>query len=68
MIEINKYSGITYVTTGNVKQSNDGAEFIKCGNMWIDDHGHMVEETQDEFRSLTTGISSNFGDPFAEVK
>jgi len=68
MIEINKYSGITYVTTGNVKQSNDGAEFIKCGNMWIDDHGHMVEESQDEFRSLTTGISSNFGDPFAEEK
>jgi hypothetical protein len=68
MIETNKYSGITYVTTGNVKQSNDGAEFIKCGNMWIDDHGHMVEESQEEFRSLTTGISSNFGDPFAEEK
>jgi hypothetical protein len=68
MIETNKYSGITYVTTGNVKQSNDGAEFIKCGNMWIDDHGHMVEESQEEFRSLTTGISSNFGDPFVEEK
>jgi len=28
----------------------------------------MVEESQEEFRSLTTGISSNFGDPFAEEK
>jgi hypothetical protein len=36
--------------------------------MWIDDHGHMVEETQDQFRSLNTGINSTFGDPFAEVK
>lgn len=67
MIEINKYSGITYVTTGNVKQSNDNT-FVKCGNMWIDDHGHMVEETQNQFRSLNTGINSTFGDPFAEVK
>ena len=67
MIETNKYSGITYVTTGNVKQS-DNNTFVKCGNMWIDDHGHMVEETQDQFRSLNTGINSTFGDPFAEVK
>jgi len=67
MIEINKYSGNTYVTTGNVKQSNDKT-FVKCGNMWIDDDGHMVEETGKEFRSLDTGISSTFGDPFAEVK
>ena len=67
MIETNKYSDITYVTAGNVKQSNDNT-FVKCGNMWIDDHGHMVEETQDQFRSLNTGINSTFGDPFAEVK
>jgi len=68
MIEINKYSGIAYVTTGNFKQSTDGKEFIKCGNIWVDDDGHMVEEEENEFRNLTTGINSTFGDPFAEVE
>ena len=66
MIKTDKYSGITYVTTGNVKQSNEGAEFIKVGNTWIDDKGNMVEEDNGVFKSLSTGISSNFGDPFAE--
>jgi len=67
MIEFNRYSGNNYLTTGNVKQSNDNT-FVKCGNVWVDNQGTVIEETKTQFNNLTTGINSTFGDPFAEVK
>lgn len=64
MIKVDPYSGRTYITTGNVKQTTDGETFIKTGDMWISDKGSLVQEQNGEQQNLKTGIRSSFGDAF----
>lgn len=64
MIKVDAFSGRTYITTDNVKQSTDGETFIKTGDMWISDKGSLVQEQHGEQVNLKTGIRSSFGDAF----
>jgi len=68
MIEINPFSGNIYIETGNMKQSNEGPVFMKCGNSWVGGDGQIIQIREDDLLNITTGISSNFGDPFKELK
>jgi hypothetical protein len=66
MIEINKFSGHVYTEMGNVKQSNTGDIYMKCGDSWIGSNGEVVQIRSNDLFNLKTGVSSNFGDPFKE--
>jgi len=66
MIEVNKFSGHVYTDMGNMKQSNTGDIYMKCGNSWIGSNGEVIQIRNNDLLNLKTGVSSNFGDPFKE--
>jgi len=68
MIKVDLFSGHVYTDTGNLKQSDTGDTFIKCGDMWFGDHGEVIQQRGNDLFNLRTGISSTFGDPFKEIK
>lgn len=67
MIDINIFSGRSYLTTDHIKQSlNDDQTFIKCGDYWLADNGDLIQDKDGKQFNLNTGIQSTFGDPFNE--
>jgi hypothetical protein len=68
MIKVNLFSGRVYTETENFIQSNTGDTFVKSGDMWIGEHGELIQQRDDELLNIGTGISSNFGDPFKDNK
>ena len=68
MIKVDLFSGRVYTETDSFKQSNNGDTFIKSGDMWIGEHGEMIQQRSNDQFNINTGISSNFGDPFKEDK
>jgi hypothetical protein len=68
MIKVDLFSGHVYTDTGNLKQSDTGDTFIKCGDMWFGDHGEVIQQRGNDLFNLHTGVSSTFGDPFKEIK
>jgi hypothetical protein len=66
MIEINKFSGHVYTEMGNMKHSNTGDIYMKCGDSWIGSNGQVVQIRNNDLFNPKTGISSTFGDPFKE--
>lgn len=68
MIKVDIFSGRVYTQTENFKQSDTGETFMRCGDTWFGHHGQVIQQRDDEFVNLHTGISSKFGDPFMEDK
>jgi hypothetical protein len=68
MIKVDLFSGHVYTETGNFKQSDTGDTFVKCGDMWLGQHGEVIQQRSNDLLNLHTGISSTFGDPFKESK
>jgi hypothetical protein len=68
MIKVDLFSGRVYTETENFKQSSNGDTFTKCGNMWLGQHGEVIQQHDDDLLNLHTGISSTFGDPFKDDK
>lgn len=68
MIKVDKFSGHVYVETENFKQSDTGKMFIKSGDTWFGDDGQVIQQHDDEFLNISTGIRSDFGDPFEDIK
>lgn len=65
-MEVNPFSGNSYIQMGNVKQSNTGEIFMKCGDSWIGSNGQVIQIRNNDLFNIKTGVSSNFGDPFKE--
>jgi len=68
MIKVDLFSGRVYTETESFKQSSNGDTFAKCGDMWIGEHGEVIQQRSNDLFNIGTGISSTFGDPFKEDK
>jgi hypothetical protein len=68
MIKVDIFSGRVYTQTENFKQSDTGETFMRCGDTWFGHHGQIIQQRDDEFLNIGTGISSKFGDPFEDKK
>lgn len=66
MIEVNIFSGHTYTESGQTKIRDDGATFVRSGNMWLGPKGEVIQQAGNITRNLNNGIQSNFGDPFGD--
>ena len=62
----NLFSGIGYTKIGGTVIRDDGKTYYKTGDMWIDDEGSTIQQRDDEFFNLNTGVSSKWGDPFGD--
>ena len=66
MNEVNIFSGNTYFTSDTTKIRNDGAVFVRAGDMWLGPNGEVIQQEGRIARNLNTGTPSNAGDPFGE--
>lgn len=66
MIEVNIFSGHTYMESGQTKIRDDGALFTRSGNMWLGPQGQVIQQVGNITRNLNTGVQSHFGDPFGD--
>ena len=66
MIEVNIFSGHTYITDETRKIRNDGTVFVRQGDMWFGPNGQVIQQEGPIARNLNTGSPSTAGDPFGE--
>jgi hypothetical protein len=66
MIKVDRFSGHVYTETEYFKLSDTGNTFSKCGDTWFGTNGEVIQERDDGYFNLKTGIGSSFGDPFEE--
>lgn len=66
MIEVNIFSGHTYVATDTTKTREDGQVFVRSGDMWFGPDGQVIQQAGPILWNLNTGTNSTAGDPFGE--
>ena len=66
MLNIDKFSGHVYFTSGNTKISDTGEVFVRTGNNYVSENGDFIKKVSNGYMNLSTGISSTFGDPFGD--
>ena len=66
MLKVDRFSGHTYFTNGNIKTNELGDVFVKTGNDYINNNGDYIKKVGLTYLNLRTGVNSNFGDPFGD--